>query len=93
MPRRSSENRGSILRHGFLKEPQDRKKWILWKEKIYTPTNPLWNKGVKTSRRPTVDPYGWRDTTVEAILGRMVNFKYYKKILEMLAISLTIGVQ
>ena len=99
--------------YGFLKDPQDRKKWIvdedaakivryifelciagkgssqiariLWKEKVLTPTNHLWGKGVKTSRKPTIDPHGWRDTSVDGILSRMeytgcmVNFKHYKK--------------
>ena len=99
--------------YGYLRDPQDKKKWIvdeeaakviqriydlciagkgmsqiariLWKEKVMTPTAHARSIGLKTSQKLGVDPYCWRDTTVEGILTRMeylgcmVNFKYFKK--------------
>jgi len=58
---------------------------ILWKDKVPTPTTHYKNLGVKTRQNASKDPYCWKDTTVDGILGRMdymgcmVNFKHFKK--------------
>ena len=103
----------TIPPYGYLKDPDDKEKWIvdeeaakvvqsifdlciagkgssqiariLWKDKIATPSAHMRNIGVSTHHKMPVDPYCWKDATVDGILtrmeytGAMVNFKHYKK--------------
>ncbi|MDL2287925.1 DUF4368 domain-containing protein [Oscillospiraceae bacterium OttesenSCG-928-F05] len=58
---------------------------ILWKDKVPTPSTHFHSMGVKSPHKPSTDPFLWKDTTIEGILGRMeylgcmVNFKHSKK--------------